>query len=138
MSTLKTRPTGASVEGFIDGIEPERKRLQARELVALMAEISGEQPVLWGDRLIGFGQYDYRQRSGREASWPLLAFGPGRQHLTIHIMPGFDDYGALLEKLGKFRTGKSCLYINKLEDVDRGVLRALIARSVADMRQRYG
>ncbi len=96
-----------------------------------MKKITGEVPAMWGDSIVGFGSYDYKYASGREASWFLTGFSPRKQSLTLYIMAGFDQYAALLERLGKFTTGKSCLYIKKLEDVDLEVLGELIQRSIA-------
>ena len=92
---------------------------------------------MWGDSIVGFGSYHYRYASGREGDWPLTGLSPAKRHLTLYIMPGFDDYQELLAKLGKHRTGKSCLYVNRLQDVDMPVLMDIIRRSVADMRRRY-
>lgn len=138
MAPLKTQPRVADVLAFIDAIEHPRKRADAHAVVTMMRDITGEEPVLWGDRLIGFGSFHCRRNSGSQGSWPLTAFAPGKQRMTIHIMPGFSDYQPLLARLGKFRTGRSCLYINKLSDVDDSTLRELIAQSVADLRERYG
>ena len=92
---------------------------------------------MWGTSLIGFGSYHYRYQSGREGDWPVTAFSPRAQNLSIYIMPGFAHYRALMDKLGKYKTGKSCLYLKRLDDVDRNVLKRLVARSVADMKKRY-
>ena len=123
MSTLKTQPTDASVDAFLHTIEDERKRRDSFTLLQLMQDITGEAPQMWGDSIIGFGRYRYRYASGREAEWFLTGFSPRKRNLTLYIMSGFDEYDALLDKLGKHKTGKSCLYVNKLDDVDLGVLR---------------
>ena len=93
---------------------------------------------MWGSSIVGFGSYHYRYASGREGDWPVAGFSPRKQNLVIYIMPGFSDYGDLLGKLGKYRTGKSCLYVNKLDDVDLELLEQLVRESVAEMKRRYG
>lgn len=103
-----------------------------------MAEVTGEPPTLWGDSIIGFGSYHYVYGSGREGDWFLTGVSPRKRSLTVYIMAGFDRYDQLMEQLGKHRTGKSCLYINQLEDVDLDILRQLVRESVAHMRERYG
>ena len=102
-----------------------------------MQEVTGEPPVMWGDSIVGFGTYHYRYKSGREGDWPRTGFSPRKQYLAIYIMPGFDSYEALLARLGKHRTSVSCLYINKLADVDLDVLREIIAESHQEMARRY-
>ena len=131
----KTVPTGKSVEKFLEGIDDERKRADSRELLDLMKDITGEEAVMWGDSIVGFGAYHYKYESGREGDMPLAGFSPRKQSLTLYIMDGFDEYDGLLGKLGKHSTGKACLYVKRLDDVDRDVLRELIRRSVAHMRK---
>jgi len=137
MSDLKTRPTDASVEAFIDAVDHPRRREDAHILLDLMRRVTGEKPVMWGPAIVGFGRYRYRYASGQEGDWPIAGFSPRRQNLSIYIMPGFERYGALLSRLGKHKTGKSCLYINKLADVDMDVLESLVRTAVADMKRRY-
>ena len=137
MSGAKTRASNASVAAFLRAIDDDTKRRDARELTALMKELSGERPKMWGSSLVGFGSYHYRYASGREGDWPITAFSPRKRGLSIYIMPGFAAYASLMSRLGRYKTGKSCLYVNKLADVDANVLRRLIARSVADIRKRY-
>ncbi|MBB5519605.1 DUF1801 domain-containing protein [Amphiplicatus metriothermophilus] len=133
----KTQPTAASVEAFIDGVENETRRRDSRTLLTLMKKITGEPPKMWGASMIGFGKYRYKYESGREGEFFLTGFSPRAASLSVYILPGYEDNSDLLAKLGKHKTGKSCLYINKLEDVDLGVLEKLIARSVAHMRKTY-
>lgn len=137
MAALKTRPGDASVDAFLDSVDNENRREDARRLVAMMQRVTQEPPRMWGDRIVGFGSYHYRYASGREGDWPLIGLSPGKRNLTLYIMPGFDDYQSLLARLGKHRTGKSCLYLNKLQGVDMRALEDLIRQSVADMRRRY-
>jgi hypothetical protein len=134
----KTVPTGKSVREFLEGIEDEHKRRDSLELLGLMADVTGEDAVMWGDSIVGFGAYHYQYESGREGDMPLAGFSPRKQSLTLYIMDGFDEYDDLMKKLGKHNTGKSCLYVKRLEDVDQSVLRELVRRSVAHMRESHG
>lgn len=134
MSELKTKKTDASVEEFLNTVEHEKRRKDGFALLEMMREITGEEPAMWGPSIVGFGSYHYKYASGREGDWFVAGFSPRKRNLTLYIMSGFDGYEALLEKLGKYKTGVGCLYINKLEDVDEQVLRELIGQSVAHMR----
>ncbi|MBB1509585.1 DUF1801 domain-containing protein [Tessaracoccus sp. MC1756] len=124
----KTRPTATPVPDFLDGLDT-RRRGEAEELIVMMREISGEDPVMWGPSIIGFGSTSYRLASGREGEMGLLSFSPRRSAITVYIPEGFERHGDLLDRLGKHRTGVSCLYLNKLVDVDAEVLRELVQRS---------
>ncbi len=130
MAELKTKQNSASVNDFISSIEDEKRRKDCRTVLAMMQEITGDKPKMWGESIIGFGSYHYRYESGREGDWFLTGFSPRKEALTLYIMSGLKGAQALLKKLGKYKTGKSCLYINKLEDIDLATLRELIARSV--------
>lgn len=138
MARVKTKPTGASVDDYLNRIEPEQKRIDAFALKEIFARASGYPAVMWGENIIGYGSYHYKYNSGREGDWMITAFAPRSHSLVVYIMPGFSNYGELLERLGHYRTGRSCLYINKLEDVDLDVLEELIAQSVAYMNAKYG
>jgi hypothetical protein len=139
MAELKTKVTTKSVPVFIKAIEDEQKRKDSAELVKIFKEVTGEQPKLWGDSIIGFGMYHYEStRSSQKGDWPLTAFSPRKQNITIYIMPGFSEYGSILEKLGKYKTSVSCLYIKKLADIDTSILKKLIKQSVTDMKKKYG
>ena len=137
MATQKTRETAASVEEFLNGIE-NRRREDGLAMLELMREVTGEEARMWGSSIVGFGSYHYVYESGREGDAMLTGFSPRKQNLAIYVMPGFSAYDSLLDKLGKHKTGKSCLYINKLADVDLKVLRTLVRRSVQVMRKKYG
>ena len=137
MAELKTKPNDASVEAFLDSIENQKRRQDCRKVVALMREITGEPAKMWGNSIIGFGTYHYKYDSGRDGDWFLTGCSPRKQSLTLYIMAGFGKYDELMGKLGKYKTGKSCLYINKLEDVDLEVLKELIALSVEYISRRY-
>lgn len=138
MAELKTRPNDGDVDAFLESVDDPKRREDCRAVVELMADVTGEPPRMWGDSIIGFGQYHYVYDSGREGDWFLTGVSPRKQSLTVYIMAGFDRYDALMDRLGKHRTGQSCLYINRLEDVDTGTLRELIRSSVAHLRAKYG
>jgi hypothetical protein len=134
MAELKTRKNDADVDAFLNAVPDERKRQDALELLALMEEVTGEEATMWGDSIVGFGSYHYRYASGREGDMPLAGFSPRKQNLTLYIMAGFDEYDALLGRLGKYTTGKACLYIKRLSDVDQDALKELVRRSAEHMR----
>ncbi|GAB4577913.1 MAG: hypothetical protein Fur0022_06450 [Anaerolineales bacterium] len=133
MTELKTQKNDASVEAFLNSIEDEKKRQDSYAILELMKEVTGSDPVMWGTSIIGFGQYHYKYASGRENDWMLTGFSPRKQNITLYIMAGFEQYEALLSKLGKHSTGKSCLYIKKLEHVNLDVLRELVKQSIDHM-----
>jgi hypothetical protein len=135
MAELKTQKTRASVAKFLASIEDEKRRKDSRVVLKMMKEITGDKPKMWGPAIIGFGSYHYTYASGREGDWFLTGFSPRKQALTLYIMSGFSKYDALLKKLGKFKTGKACLYIKKLEDVHLPTLEELIRRSVEHKAQ---
>jgi hypothetical protein len=134
VAELKTKPTTASVERFLSGIADEEQQADARTLLELMRTITKAEPKLWGSSIVGFGDYHYKYASGREGDWFTVGFSPRKQNLTLYIMAGFDEYKTLLKDLGKHKTGKSCLYINRLSDVNPAVLRKLIRDSVRHVR----
>ncbi len=138
MSDLKTRPNDASVDAYLASVENPRRREDARRVLSLMQQVTGEPPTMWGASIVGFGSYHYTYASGREGDWPIVGFAPRKQNLVLYIMPGFARYDTLLARLGKHRTGKSCLYVNKLADIDLAVLEELVRESVADMKRRHG
>ena len=133
MAELKTTPNDKSVDDFLNGVDNEKKRQDSFAILELMQEVTESEPKMWGDSIIGFGNYHYKYASGRDADWFLTGFSPRKQTLTLYIMSGFEQYDELLGKLGKHSTGKSCLYIKKLEDVDQDVLRELVSKSVEHM-----
>lgn len=135
MAENKTRTTDKSVQAFIDSVEDERKREDCLALVQLMQDVTGEEPRMWGDTMVGFGSYHYKYASGREGDMFLAGFSPRKQNLTLYIMAGFDEYEALLSRLGKYKTGKACLYVKSLRDVDMDVLKDMVERSVQHMRE---
>jgi len=134
MAQLKTQPNDKNVVEFLNTVGNETKREDSFTILELMQQVTGSEPIMWGDSIIGFGSYHYKYASGREADWFLTGFSPRVQNLTLYIMSGFDEYDDLLGKLGKHSTGKSCLYINRLENIDLDVLKELIEKSVAHMK----
>jgi len=136
MAELKTQRTDDDVEAFLAEIADERRRADARAVCALMSELAGEPPALWGTSMVGFGSYSYTYASGRSGEWFAVGFAPRKQALTLYLIDGFGDYEELLTRLGPHKTGKSCLHIKRLDEVDEDVLRELIARSLAHVRAR--
>ena len=132
----KTKQTSVSPASFIKQIEGEQKRNDSNELVALMKRITGKPPKMWGPSIVGFGTYHYKYESGREGDMPLTGFSPRKPSLVLYLGPGMQD-AKLLARLGKHKVSKGCMYINKLHDVDRDVLREIVEKSVAEMRKRY-
>lgn len=135
MADLKTRENDGSVDDYLNSVEDEKKREASFKVKAIMEEVTGEEARMWGDSIVGFGHYRYKYASGRDAEWMLVGFAPRKKNLTLYIMSGFDEYDDLLGRLGKHSTGKSCLYINKLEDVDLDVLQELVAQSVQHIQE---
>ena len=136
MAENKTKPTKLSVAAFIDALADRTRRADAKALVKLMQSAVGERPKMWGPSIIGFGSYHYRYDSGREGDMPLVGFSPRKAATVLYNLTGPSDSKALLTKLGKHTTGKGCLYVKQLADVDQQVLEALIVKSVAAMRAR--
>lgn len=137
MAENKTQATDASVENFLAKVEPERRRVDGRILLDMMTRVSGEPPIMWGPSIIGFGNCHYRYESGREGVMGRIGFSPRKAQLVLYIVGGFPRHAALMAKLGKYSTGKSCLYIKKLADVDLAVLEALMVESLDYMRTAY-
>ena len=137
MAQNKTQPTTQSVTAFLNTVKDDTKRNDSFTLLRIMKEITGADPVLWGNSLIGFGKTHYKYKSGREGDWFLVGFAPRVQSLTIYIMPGFERYETLMKQLGKHKTGKSCLYIKKLEDIDMNILKELITQSATHTKAFY-
>lgn len=138
MADLKTQQNERDIVEFLNGVENEQRKADSFELLELFSRLTGEKPKMWGDSIVGFGTYHYKYSSGREGDWFLTGFSPRKQNLTIYIMPGFERYDGIMERLGKYKTGSSCLYVNKLTDVDRALLEELVVTSVKDMKKIYG
>ncbi len=135
MSELKTKATTQDVKEYLDAIEDIKKREDSYRLLEILQAATGEAAVIWGTSIIGFGKYHYSYASGHDGEWPIISFSPRKQNLTLYIMDGFERHSALLEILGKFKTGKGCLYIKRLEDVDIEVLKKIIGNSVEFMKK---
>jgi hypothetical protein len=137
MAEPRTRPTDASVEDFLAAVPDERRRADCFAVLELMRRVTGEAPRMWGPSIVGFGAYRQSYANGRVLEWPVAAFSPRKRALTLYLMPEFEDYEGLMARLGKHRNGKSCLYLERLSDVDLGVLEELVAESVARVRAKY-
>lgn len=137
MSKPESIANEAQVTAFLDSVENETRREDARAVCALMKQITGEVPTMFGKSMIGFGSYHYKYASGREGDWFLTGLSPRKQNLAVYIMPGFSQYDDLMARLGKYKTGKSCLYLNRLSDIDMDVLGELIRHSVNYMIEKY-
>lgn len=134
---LKTKPTVISVAAFIDAVADEKQRADANKIAATMERLSGHKPKMWGPSIIGFGSYHYKYDSGREGDMCRIGFSPRKGNTVLYLVDGFEGQLALLEKLGKHKTGKSCLYIKRLSDVDEAVLEQLVVESLAYMARKY-
>lgn len=137
MPDLKTRETADSPEAFIERVENARQRDEAREIVTWLTEMSGSPPRMWGPSIIGFGQYHYRYESGREGEMPRLAFSPRKGNTVFYINGGFENYAEIMDRLGKYKTGKGCLYVRSLADVDKAALVELLRSSFQFMDMKY-
>lgn len=137
MAENKTVANDGDVEAFIESIEDENKRNDARSIMKMMEEITGENPTMWGTSIVGFGSYHYVYASGRKGDFMMTGFSPRKRNTSIYVMPGFSEYGDLLSKLGRHKLGRSCLYVTKLSDVDEGVLRTIVERGYQDMKEKY-
>ena len=132
----KTQPRNTDVEAYIASIEHPGRREDALYLLKMMSEVTGEVPRMWGESIIGFGQYHYVYESGREGDSMLTGFAPRKANMVVYVMPGFSTYGKFLEKLGKHKTGSCCLYLGRIEKLDLTVLRKIVDKSVKDMRKK--
>ncbi|KQV18506.1 MULTISPECIES: DUF1801 domain-containing protein [unclassified Kitasatospora] len=131
MAEPKTKPTAADPAAFLAAVPDERRRADAEALCALMAEVTGAPPVMWGSSIVGFGTYHYRGASGRSGDWPPVGFSPRKQALTLYVAEGFEPHQDLLARLGPHTTGKGCLYVKRLDALDETALRELIERGFA-------
>ena len=137
MAQNKTKTTGASVTDFIKSIENPQMRADAKKVASIMRRVTGKRAKMWGSSIVGYGTYHYKYDSGREGEFMVTGYSPRKQALSVYIIPGFDTFGPLMKKLGKYKTGRSCLYIKRLSDVDEEILEQLIDRSVKLMRDKY-
>lgn len=134
MAELKTKMNSGDVDAFLAGIADTKRREDCLTVLKLMKQVTKEKPKMWGESIVGFGEYHYKYATGREGDWFITGFSPRKLALTLYIMAGFTRYDGLLSRLGKYKCGKSCLYVKKLEDIDLDVLRELVEASVAHMR----
>ncbi len=137
-SENKTKPTEVSVQAFLDCVEHPTRAADAKVLEQLFRRVTGFQPQMWGPSIVGYGQYHYKYKTGREGDFLATGFSPRKANLSIYIMPGYQDYSEILSRLGKHKTGASCLYVNKLADIDLSVLEELIKAGLADLDKIYG
>ena len=140
MAEIKTKPVDSDVDQFLMTIEPEKRRADSLIIKELFDSVTGEKASLWNNNMIGYGTFHYKSdRSSQEGDWPLTAFSPRKQNITIYIMPGAGNYQDLLKDLGKYKISSgSCIYINKTEDIDLEILKKIISVSVSDMKKKYG
>jgi hypothetical protein len=137
VSDNKTTVTDVAVDEYLSQVEPERRRVDAQRLDQIFREVSGFAPRMWGPSIVGYGRYHYRYESGREGDFLATGFAPRKANLVTYIMPGYTDFSAILARLGKHKIGKSCLYINKLDDIDLDVLKELIAAGIEDLGRHW-
>ena len=136
MAELKTQLNDADVNAFIESVENTVKRQNCFELVETMERLAGEPAEMWGDSIVGFGNYSYKTRDGKSHEWFKVGFSPRKQNLTLYIMTGFEEHDELLSNLGKYSTSVSCLYVKKLDDIDRDVLETLITQTLTSVDRR--
>jgi len=139
MSGIKTKPSDSDIDKFLMSVEPEKKRADSIEIKKLFDSVVQEKASLWNNNMIGYGSYHYKSdRSKQEGDWPLTGFSPRKQYIAIYIMSGVNNYKDLLNKLGKFKISSgSCIYVNKIEDIDPDILKEIIQASVSDMKKMY-
>lgn len=137
MTENKTRPTGEAVVAFLSGVEHPTRHADALRLDRIFRDVTGWAPQMWGPSIVGYGSYHYKYDSGREGDMCATGFSPRKANIVIYIMPGYTDFGTLLARLGKHKLGKSCLYINKLADIDEEVLKELIRAGLDDLGRKY-
>lgn len=137
MASNKTQITDMSVEDFLQSITSESIRKDCYELCAIMQDITKEKPVMWGNSMVGFGQYSYKYKTGREGSWFLVGFSPRKKNITLYLMSGFEQFSDILSQLGKFTTGSSCLYIQSLSDINKDILTELLAQSILQTKSTH-
>lgn len=135
--SLKTQPTDQNAAEYLNAIEDPKRREDCLRLLEIFEEEVGAPAVMWGDAIVGFGTYHYIYESGREADWMLAGFSPRKRNISLYIMSGFEGVEDIMSRLGKHKTGKSCLYINKLADIDEAALRELIRRSLTHLKSTY-
>lgn len=136
MYQLKTKLNDASVEKFLNSVEDEKKKELSFKILDLMKKVTKEEPKMWGSSIIGFGSYHYKYKSGQEGDWMQIGFSPRKQSMTLYLSYNISEYENILDKLGKVKTGKGCLYIKKEEDIDFSVLGKIISKAFKDMKNK--
>lgn len=136
MAEIKTKPGQENITDFLNSITPESKKKDAFQLLELFQKITGLQPQLWGGAIVGFGKYEYQQKGGQKGEWFLAGFAPRKSNISLYTMAGFEQYESLLQKLGKYKTGMGCLYVNKLVDVDLKILEKIASASFEEMKKK--
>lgn len=134
---LKTKKTNRSVRAFVSRIKEIDKRNDVNALIKIFTKVTRQKAVMWGDSIVGFGEYHYKSSSGQEGDWPRTGFSPRKQNLTIYIMLGFEKYKDIMKNLGSYKTARSCLYIKRISDIDMSILKKLIKKSFLDMKRKY-
>ena len=137
MAELKTKKNKSSIEEFLNAVEDDKKREDSFKIHQIMQEITGDEGSMWGASIVGYGSYHYKYASGQEGDWMATGFSPRKNAITLYIMSGFNKFDDLMSKLGNYKTGKSCLYVKRLEDIDENVLKELIAESVKYIKKIY-
>ena len=138
MAELKTKKSNASVSAFLKNVEDEQRRNDSLELLKIFKEVTKMRPKMWGTSIVGFGEYHYKsERSSQEGDWPLTGFSPRKRNMTVYIMPGFSNYPDLMNRLGKYKSSVSCIYLNKISDIHVAVLKQIVRKSVSDMKKIY-
>ena len=137
MAEKKTAENKGDVGKFLATLDNEQRKAECALVLDLMQKITRQEPRMWGSSIVGFGSYHYKYASGKEGEWFLTGFSPRKQALTLYIISGFSPFGELMDQLGKYKTGKSCLYVKKLEDIDLKVLKKLVRQSVAHLKKKY-
>ena len=135
MAEIKTKATDADVSVFLESVEDPQKRADSLVILDMLKDITGDEPVMWGDSMVGFDRFEYKNSKGEKNFWPVIGFSPRKQNLTLYIMPGFERFGSQLEKLGKHSISKGCLYIKRLADVDVSVLKKITEESYRVMKE---
>jgi hypothetical protein len=136
MAELKTQKNDASVEEFLNAISDEQRRQDCFTVLELMRKTTKAEPKMWGNSIVGFGDYHFKYESGREGDWFQMGFSPRKQNLTLYLMGGLEQFRDALLKLGKYKMGKGCLYINKLADVDVKVLKSMLTQTAKSLKQK--
>ena len=134
MAELKTKENSMSVDRFLKAVKDEKKRDECYQIMDWMKKATGKEPKMWGKSIVGFGTYHYKSKSGQEGDWFMTGFSPTKTNISLHLLAGFDNYSDLMENLGKYKTGRGCLYVKTLDDIDTKTLKTLIKKSFAEMK----